>query len=163
MYTSNLLFFVTALLPMSRNHDSLQIPDMSKCLLTDTKSHLPRERRCKKHIIRQVSITIKSMKKGFHSFCNGSILINKSFYILREYGSSGEDVSVNAVIIPKNWWAIPSEGRSPEEGYCSQFWGMMTAFTDTSDPELLYSHCWQVKTRVFNLVKNQVLVFLGGL
>ena len=38
---------------------------------------------------------------------------------LREYGSSGEDVSVNAVIIPKNWWAIPSEGRSPEEGYCS--------------------------------------------
>ena len=52
---------------------------------------------------------------------------------MREYGSSGEDVSVNA------------------------------AFTDTSDPELLYSHCWQVKTRVFNLVKNQVLVFLGGL
>ena len=38
----------------------------------------------------------------------------------------------------------------------------MTAFTDTSDPELLYSHCWQVKTRIFNLVKNQVLVFLGG-
>ena len=83
LYTSNLLFFVTALLPMSRNHDSLQIPDMSKCLLTDTKSHLPRERRCKKHIIRQVSITIKSMKKGFHSFCNGNILINKSNYILR--------------------------------------------------------------------------------
>ena len=82
LYTSNLLFFVTALLPMSRNHDSLQIPDMSKCLLTDTKSHLPRERRCKKHIIRQVSITIKSMKKGFHSFCNGNILINKSYYIL---------------------------------------------------------------------------------
>ena len=39
--------------------------------------------------------------------------------VLREYGSSGEDVSVNAVIIPKNWWAIPSEGQSPEEGYCS--------------------------------------------
>ena len=36
-----------------------------------------------------------------------------------EYSSSGSDVSVNAVIIPKNWWAIPSEGRSPEEGYCS--------------------------------------------
>ena len=68
LYTSNLLFFVTALLPMSRNHDSLQIPDMSKCLLTDTKSHLPRERRCKKHIIRQVSITIKSMKKDRFPF-----------------------------------------------------------------------------------------------
>jgi hypothetical protein len=38
---------------------------------------------------------------------------------LRENGSSGEDVSVIAVIIPKNWLAIPSEGRSPEEGYCS--------------------------------------------
>ena len=88
LYTSNLLFFVTALLPMSRNHDSLQIPDMSKCLLTDTKSHLPRERRCKKHIIRQVSITIKSMKKGFHSFCNGNILINKSNYICIEKYSS---------------------------------------------------------------------------
>ena len=38
-----------------------------------------------------------------------------------------------------------------------------TAFTDTSDPELLYSHCWQVKTCIFNLVKNHVLAFLGGL
>ena len=39
---------------------------------------------------------------------------------------------------------------------------MMIAFTDTSDPELLYSHCWQVKTRIFNLVKIHILVFLGG-
>ena len=37
--------------------------------------------------------------------------------VLREYGSSGEDVSVNAVIIPKNWVAIPSEEQSPEEEY----------------------------------------------
>ena len=29
-----------------------------------------------------------------------------SSLILREYGSSGEDVSVNAVIIPKNWWVL---------------------------------------------------------
>ena len=26
---------------------------------------------------------------------------------------------MNAVIIPKNWVAIPSEGRSPKEGYFS--------------------------------------------
>ena len=47
--------------------------------------------------------------------------LSKENYVMREYGSSGEDVSVNAVINPKNWWAIPYEGRSPEEGYCSQF------------------------------------------
>ena len=34
-----------------------------------------------------------------------------SFEALREYGSSGEDVSVNTVI-PRNWGAIPSEGRT---------------------------------------------------
>ena len=45
--------------------------------------------------------------------------LSKENYVMREYGSSGEDVSVNAVIIPKNWWAILSEGRSPEEGYCT--------------------------------------------
>ena len=44
---------------------------------------------------------------------------HKKGQVLREYGSSGEDVLVNAVIILKNWVAIPSEGRSPEEGYCS--------------------------------------------
>ena len=47
----------------------------------------------------------------------------------------------------------------------------MTAFTDTSDPELLYSHCWQVKTRVFNwdldiflikLCKTLRIGFFGG-
>ena len=75
-------------------------------------------------------------KDGSHNICS---LFLKIELKLREYGSSGEDVSVNAVIIPKNWWA------------------MMTAFTNTSDPELLYSHCWQV-----NLVKNHVLVFFGG-
>ena len=51
---------------------------------------------------------------------------------LREYGSSGEDVSVNAVIIPKNWWAIPFEGQSPKEGYCSPIlaiWPRTTVFT----------------------------------
>ena len=35
---------------------------------------------------------------------------------MRECGSSREDVLVNAVIIPRNWGAIPSERRSPEEG-----------------------------------------------
>jgi hypothetical protein len=64
---------------------------------------------------------------------------HKNGPVLREYGSSGEDVSVNAVIIPN----------------CSPI------LIDTSDPELLYSHCWQVKTRIFNLVKNYVLVFWG--
>ena len=54
-------------------------------------------------------------------------------------------------------------GEAPKKGIAPQFWGMMTAFTDISDPELLYSHCWQVKTRIFNLVKNHVLGFLGGL
>ena len=54
-------------------------------------------------------------------------------------------------------------GEAPRQGIAPQFLGMMTAFTDTSDPELLYSHCWQVKTRIFNLVKNHVLGFWGGL
>ena len=54
-------------------------------------------------------------------------------------------------------------GEAPKNGIAPQFQGMMTAFTDTSDPELLYSHCWQVKTRIFSLVKNHVLGFLGGL
>ena len=49
----------------------------------------------------------------------GATISKQKVNVMREYGSSGEDVSVNAVIIPKNWWAIPSEGRSPEEGYCS--------------------------------------------
>ena len=47
----------------------------------------------------------------------------------------------------------------------------MTAFTDISDPELQYSHCWQVKTRVFNwdldilinYVKTYVLGFIGDM
>ena len=61
---------------------------------------------------------------------------------MREFGSSGKDVSVNAVFIPRNWGTISSDGRrSPEEGIVPQFWGMMTALTDTSDPELLYSNC----------------------
>ena len=41
--------------------------------------------------------------------------------VLREYGSSGEDVSVNAVIIPRNWWAIPSEGRTNQEIHSGHF------------------------------------------
>ena len=55
---------------------------------------------------------------------------------LRECSSSGEDVLVNAVIILRNWGTIPS----------TVFWGMMTALTDTSDPKLQHSHCYQVKT-----------------
>ena len=49
---------------------------------------------------------------------------------LREYGSSGEDVPVNAVINPRNWWAIPSEGRRPPQNtntityWC--FWGVFS-------------------------------------
>ena len=29
-------------------------------------------------------------------------------YVLRDCGSSGDDVSVNVVIIPRNWGTIPS-------------------------------------------------------
>ena len=44
---------------------------------------------------------------------------------------------------------------------------LKTAFTDTSEPELLYSHCWQVKTRflkitywgVFNGKTQIVMIF----
>ena len=43
--------------------------------------------------------------------------------VLREYGSFGEDLSV----------------YRPSEGIAHQFLGMMTAFTDTSSPELPYS------------------------
>ena len=39
--------------------------------------------------------------------------------VLRECGSSWEDVLVNAVIIPRNLGAIPSQGQSPEVRYCS--------------------------------------------
>ena len=80
----------------------------------------------------------------------------------------------NTVVLGRMYWWMRSSfrriggqyllrGEAPKKGIAPQFWGMMTAFTDTSDPELLYSHCWQVKTRIFNLVKNHVLGFLGGL
>jgi hypothetical protein len=40
---------------------------------------------------------------------------------LLEFGCSGEDGSVNAVIIPRNWGAMPSDGRCLEEGIALQF------------------------------------------
>ena len=64
---------------------------------------------------------------------------------LRECNSSGEDVLVNAVIILRNWGTIPSDIRSTKKGIGPQFWGMMTALTDISDPELPHSHCYQAK------------------
>ena len=61
---------------------------------------------------------------------------------MTEFGSSGKDVLVNAVIIPRHWGTISSDGpRSLEEGIAAQYWRMMTALTNTSDPELLHSHC----------------------
>ena len=65
-------------------------------------------------------------------------------YVLVEYCSSGEDVSVNTVIMLRNWGAILADLRSEateEARIAPQFRGMMTVLTDTSDPELLYSHC----------------------
>ena len=67
--------------------------------------------------------------------------------ILVEYCSSGEDVSVNTVIILRNWVSILADLRSEateEARIAPQFWGMMTVLTDISDPELLYSHCYHV-------------------
>ena len=64
-----------------------------------------------------------------------------------EYSSSGSDVSVNAVIIPQNWGAIPSTNNvntvvaslRRSASIAPQFRGMMTVLTDTSSPELQYS------------------------
>ena len=73
-------------------------------------------------------------------------------FSLRECVSSGEDVSVNTVIILRNWRAILADLRSEateEASIAPQFWGMMTVFTDTSDPELMYSHCYNVNTTRF--------------
>ena len=64
--------------------------------------------------------------------------------VLVEYCSSGEDVSVNTVIMLRNWGAILADLRSEateEARIAPQFRGMMTVLTGTSDPELLYSHC----------------------
>ena len=61
---------------------------------------------------------------------------------LVEYCSSGEDVSVNTVIMLRNWGAILADLRSEateEACIAPQFWGMMTVLTDTSSPELQYS------------------------
>ena len=74
------------------------------------------------------------------------------YHVLRECVSSGEDVSVNTVIIQRNWRAILADLRSEateEASIAPQFWGMMTVFTDTSDPELMYSHCYNVNTTHF--------------
>ena len=71
---------------------------------------------------------------------------------MRECVSSGEDVSVNTVIILRNWRAILADLRSEateEASIAPQFWGMMTVFTDTSDPELTHSHCYNVNTTHF--------------
>ena len=46
---------------------------------------------------------------------------------------------MNAVIIPQNWEQYSSSGLRPSEGIAHQFFGMMTAFTNTSSPELPYS------------------------
>ena len=72
--------------------------------------------------------------------------------VLRECVSSGEDVSVNTVIILRNWRAILADLRSEateEASIAPQFRGMMTVFTDTSDPELTHSHCYNVNTTCF--------------
>ena len=71
---------------------------------------------------------------------------------LRECVSSGEDVSVNTVIILRNCGAILADLRSEateEVSIAPQFRGMMTVFTDTSDPELMHSHCYNVNTTRF--------------
>ena len=63
---------------------------------------------------------------------------------LVEYCSSGEDVSVNTVIILRDGGAILADlgSKATEEAHIAPpFRGMMTVLTDTSDPELLYSHC----------------------
>ena len=70
------------------------------------------------------------------------VIISEASNEFRECGSSGEDVPVNAIIKLRNWGTIPSDVRSTEEGIASQFWGMITALTDTSDPELQYSYCY---------------------
>ena len=64
--------------------------------------------------------------------------------LLVEYCSSREDVLVNTVIMLRNWGAILADLRSEateEARIAPPFLGMMTVLTDTSDPELLYSHC----------------------
>ena len=71
-------------------------------------------------------------------------LVYPNFFVLVEYCNSGEDVSVNTVIMLRNWGAILADLRSEateEARIAPQFRGMMTVLTDTSDPELLYSHC----------------------
>ena len=40
---------------------------------------------------------------------------------MRECGSSGEDVSVNAVIIPRNWGQYLPRGKTPSKGIAAQF------------------------------------------
>ena len=66
--------------------------------------------------------------------------------------SSGEDVWENTVIILRNCGAILADLRSEpteEVSIAPQFRGMMTVFTDTSDPELMHSHCYNVNTTHF--------------
>ena len=57
--------------------------------------------------------------------------------VLRECDSSGEDVSVNAVIIPRYWGTIPSEGSRKEvrEFGHLQF---MNTFQYWSSPSVLF-------------------------
>ena len=52
-------------------------------------------------------------------------------------------------------------GEAPKKGIAPQFWGMMTAFTDTSDPELLYSHCWHVNTSTVHKCPLCISWFVG--
>ena len=70
--------------------------------------------------------------------------MSSAYWVLVEYCSSGEDVSVNTVIMLRNLGAILADLRSEateEARIAPHFRGMMTVLTDTSDPELLYSHC----------------------
>ena len=61
-----------------------------------------------------------------------------SFPMTEWCGSSGEDVSVNAVIIPRNWGTI-SDGQSLEEGIAAQFVVMSSSWAGSS-----HSLSWRV-------------------
>ena len=58
-----------------------------------------------------------------HSAHTCTALVTFNYYTkccaVRECGSSGEDVSVNAVIIPRNWGVNTFRGAKPRGSHCS--------------------------------------------
>ena len=112
--------------------------------LTISRKHLCRNDITFKDLVSAISLEMRRL------ISKSSLYLRKRFFVgyLSSFSvvcrfSSGEDVSVNAVIILRNRGTISSDGRSPEKGIVAQLW------------EILWSSIWMLNW------KSEIYVNLG--